>query len=158
MYSYLTPLESILNPLDFKPRLTRFRKSNSTPKNLECDVIYHHNTSAPNLHRKKFPRQPLQLSELDLSHCKLGDEGALAVAAYLQQVHRVGAGQLRLVRLANNGVAAQGMAGLVRGLLPEGDGDDVASSSVKHLDLRLNPLGDAGAEHLAARECHEICL
>ncbi|KAG7202309.1 hypothetical protein KM043_018641 [Ampulex compressa] len=78
------------------------------------------------------------VQELNLSHCKLGDTGAQAVGEFLS-MHQ----QLRVVHLANNNIGPSGSAGLVYGLLKR-------SSLLRHLDLRLNPLRDAGAAHICA--------
>lgn len=84
----------------------------------------------------------IQLVELDLSHCELGDEGAHAVGAYLVL------SRVKILNVANNRIGASGMAGIALGLLK----DDEREPCLRRLNLRLNPLGDEGASHLAARE------
>ncbi|XP_024943509.1 dynein regulatory complex subunit 5-like [Cephus cinctus] len=74
---------------------------------------------------------------LDLSHCKLGDTGAHAVGEFLTK-HR----RLKELHLANNKIGESGVAGIVYGLLQQN------STPLKHLNLRLNPLRDAGGAHI----------
>lgn len=88
-----------------------------------------------------------QIVELDFSHCKLSCEGAQAIGGYLAEIQSNQ--PLRSLRLTNNDIGANGMAGITRGLL-EGQ------SHLIKLDLRLNPIGDDGAKHLAARKCIKI--
>lgn len=83
----------------------------------------------------------MQLFEIDLSHCKLGNTGAHAIGAYLDQNRR-----LKILRLGDNKIGPDGAAGIVFGLLQE------RSAPLKILDLRLNPLMDAGGSHICARE------
>ncbi|XP_046837798.1 dynein regulatory complex subunit 5 isoform X2 [Vespa crabro] len=78
------------------------------------------------------------LEELDFSHCKLFDLGAQAVAEFVS-LH----GRLKVLRLVNNMIGAEGIAGIVYVLLER-------ESMLSHLDLRLNPLGDAGGIHICA--------
>ncbi|XP_014612019.1 PREDICTED: T-complex-associated testis-expressed protein 1-like [Polistes canadensis] len=80
------------------------------------------------------------LKELDFSHCKLSDSGAQAVAEFLS-LH----GQLQVLHLANNNIGAEGVSGIVYALLRKN-----GTISLRHLDLRLNPLGDAGGSHICA--------
>lgn len=71
-----------------------------------------------------------QLEELDLSHCKISDTGALCVCQYLE------AGvNLKSLNLTNNGIGKIGAEGLGYAILKEGCTDLV------ELNLRLNPLG-----------------
>ncbi|XP_035717111.1 uncharacterized protein LOC118439542 [Vespa mandarinia] len=79
-----------------------------------------------------------RLEELDFSHCKLFDLGAQAVAEFVS-LH----GRLKVLRLVNNMIGAEGIAGIVYVLLER-------ESMLSHLDLRLNPLGDAGGIHICA--------
>ncbi|OXU20230.1 hypothetical protein TSAR_006153, partial [Trichomalopsis sarcophagae] len=96
------------------------------------------------------------IEEIDFSHCKLGDAGAHAIGAFLSR--RARTGRLKVLRLVNNGIGSSGVAGIVRGLLvPTDDHDDDEDSArgelartLARLDLRLNPIGDEGAKHLAA--------
>ncbi|RLU19080.1 hypothetical protein DMN91_009438, partial [Ooceraea biroi] len=79
------------------------------------------------------------IEELDLSHCKLADTGAHAVAEFLS-MHR----KLRTLHLVNNNVGPSGVAGIIHGILK------AKSSALRDLNLRLNPLEDAGANHICA--------
>ncbi|XP_015187416.1 PREDICTED: T-complex-associated testis-expressed protein 1-like [Polistes dominula] len=79
------------------------------------------------------------IKELDFSHCKLGDSGAQAVAEFLS-LH----GQLQVLHLANNNIGENGVSGIVYSLLKKNE------TSLRHLNLRLNPLGDAGGSHICA--------
>ncbi|XP_011313832.1 T-complex-associated testis-expressed protein 1 [Fopius arisanus] len=76
---------------------------------------------------------------LDLSHCKLEDTGAHAIGEFLK-MHR----RLKELYLINNDIRADGVSGIVHGLLQE------SSTPLRHLDLRLNPLRDDGGTHIAA--------
>lgn len=73
------------------------------------------------------------LTELDLSHCLIGDQGALCIAKLLltQQT-------LRRIILANNKIAVTGAIGIGFALLQD------ECCPLIHLDLRLNPLGHDG--------------
>ncbi|XP_019697743.2 dynein regulatory complex subunit 5 [Harpegnathos saltator] len=79
------------------------------------------------------------IEELDLSHCKLMDTGAHAVGEFLS-IHQ----KLKTLHLANNNIGSTGLAGIIHGILKR------KSSSLKNLDLRLNPLQDEGANHVCA--------
>ncbi|KYQ55518.1 T-complex-associated testis-expressed protein 1 [Trachymyrmex zeteki] len=79
------------------------------------------------------------IEELDLSHCKLMDNGAHAVGEFLS-MHR----KLKILHLANNNIGPNGVAGIVHGLIK------ASSTTLKHLDLRLNPLQNEGANHICA--------
>ncbi|KAL2725142.1 dynein regulatory complex subunit 5 isoform X1 [Vespula squamosa] len=79
------------------------------------------------------------LEELDFSHCKLFDLGAHAVAEFIS-LHK----RLKVLRLVNNMIGTDGIAGIVYVLLER------KSIILKHLDLRLNPLGEAGGDHICA--------
>nr|XP_050845436.1 dynein regulatory complex subunit 5 isoform X1 [Vespula vulgaris] len=79
------------------------------------------------------------LEELDFSHCKLFDLGAQAVAEFLS-LHK----RLKVLRLVNNMIGSEGIAGIVNVLLER------KSVVLSHLDLRLNPLGEAGGAHICA--------
>lgn len=78
---------------------------------------------------------------MDLSHCKLGDLGAQAVGEYLTMNKR-----LKVLQLANNYIGANGVQGIVHGLLQE------SATPLKSLNLRLNPIADDGGAHICARE------
>ncbi|KAJ8665018.1 hypothetical protein QAD02_006680 [Eretmocerus hayati] len=80
---------------------------------------------------------------IDLSYCKLGDEGCLAVAAYLAQ-----GGSASELRLDGNGIGHEGVAGIVHGLLAARPAE--YPNRLTNLCLRLNNLGDTGANHLSA--------
>ncbi|KYM79451.1 T-complex-associated testis-expressed protein 1 [Atta colombica] len=79
------------------------------------------------------------IEELDLSHCKLMDNGAHAVSQFLS-MHR----NVKILHLANNNIGPDGVAGIVYGLIK------ASSTALKHLDLRLNPLESEGANHICA--------
>ncbi|KYN01070.1 T-complex-associated testis-expressed protein 1 [Cyphomyrmex costatus] len=79
------------------------------------------------------------IEELDLSHCKLMDNGAHAVGEFLS-MHR----KLSSLYLTNNNIGPNGVAGIVHGLIK------ASSTALKHLDLRLNPLQNEGANHICA--------
>ncbi|XP_011701504.1 PREDICTED: T-complex-associated testis-expressed protein 1-like isoform X2 [Wasmannia auropunctata] len=79
------------------------------------------------------------IEELDLSHCKLMDNGAHAVGAFLS-MHR----KLRILHLANNNIGPNGVSGIVHGLMK------ASSTALKNLDLRLNPLENEGTNHICA--------
>ncbi|KAF3423407.1 hypothetical protein E2986_01732 [Frieseomelitta varia] len=73
------------------------------------------------------------IEEMDFSHCKLADKGALAVAEFLSQK------KIKILHLANNDIGAEGVAGIVYGLLK------TEHTILQHLNLKLNPLLDNGA-------------
>ncbi|KAK2588730.1 hypothetical protein KPH14_001618 [Odynerus spinipes] len=79
------------------------------------------------------------LKELDFSHCKLSDSGAHAVAEFTSLYRR-----LKVLRLTNNDIGAEGVAGIVYALV----GRSVVA--LQHLDLGLNPLCDTGGSHICA--------
>lgn len=83
----------------------------------------------------------LQVEEINFSHCKLGDSGAHAIGEFLK-THK----SLKVLSLMNNGIGANGLAGLVHALLQD------TGTPLKHLDLRLNPLRDDGGVHICARK------
>ncbi|EFN89387.1 hypothetical protein EAI_16182 [Harpegnathos saltator] len=69
------------------------------------------------------------------------DTGAHAVGEFLS-IHQ----KLKTLHLANNNIGSTGLAGIIHGILKR------KSSSLKNLDLRLNPLQDEGANHVCARK------
>lgn len=79
---------------------------------------------------------------MDLSHCKLGDDGAKTVGAFLAQHNNR---RLKTLHLANNNIGPSGLAGIVQGLLQNG------SMPLQRLNLRLNPLRDEGGDHICSR-------
>ncbi|XP_033215739.1 dynein regulatory complex subunit 5-like isoform X2 [Belonocnema kinseyi] len=79
------------------------------------------------------------IREIDFSHCKLGNRGAQAVGCFLT-IHR----RLNVLHLANNKIGPEGIAGIIHGLLQD------HSVPLKHLNLRLNPLQEAGGVHVCA--------
>ncbi|XP_026668671.1 dynein regulatory complex subunit 5 [Ceratina calcarata] len=79
------------------------------------------------------------LEEIDFSHCKLGDKGAHAVGEFLS-LHK----NLRSINLADNGIGPEGIGGTVYGLLKR------EQNMLRSLNLRLNPLLDAGANYVFA--------
>ncbi|XP_076644438.1 dynein regulatory complex subunit 5 [Halictus rubicundus] len=79
------------------------------------------------------------ITEIDFSHCKLGDKGVFAVGEFLS-THNA-----KVMRLANNDIGPKGVSGLVHGMLKRKQ-----QPVLEHLDLRLNPLLDEGATHLCA--------
>ncbi|KAK9892097.1 hypothetical protein WA026_018300 [Henosepilachna vigintioctopunctata] len=90
-----------------------------------------------NLHCQALMRGLVQnktLVELDLSHCKIGEQGALCIAKLIQ-VHPT----LEILNLCDNEVAGLGGEGIGFALLQEN------SCPLVSLDLRLNPLGHQGA-------------
>ncbi|XP_011064074.1 PREDICTED: T-complex-associated testis-expressed protein 1 [Acromyrmex echinatior] len=79
------------------------------------------------------------IEELDLSHCKLMDNGAYAVGEFLSSHQK-----LKILHLANNNIGPNGVAGIVYGLIK------ASSTALKHLDFRLNPLQIEGTHHICA--------
>nr|XP_031832237.1 dynein regulatory complex subunit 5 [Nomia melanderi] len=77
------------------------------------------------------------ITEIDFSHCKLGDRGAFVLGEFLS-MHNA-----RVLRLVNNNIGPKGASGLVHGTMKR-------EPVLKHLDLRLNPLQDDGIAHLCA--------
>lgn len=73
------------------------------------------------------------LVELDLSHCEIGDQGALCVAKVLR-----GHPTLKILNLANNNIRQIGAEGLGFILI------QVGCANLDFLSLRLNPLGPEG--------------
>jgi Ran GTPase-activating protein (RanGAP) involved in mRNA processing and transport len=96
------------------------------------------------IHRSKLEDQHIRVlmqgfiknetvEELDLSHCHIGDQGALCIAKILC-VHP----KLRILNLCNNKIERLGCEGLGFALLESG-------CSLEKLNLKLNPLGEGGA-------------
>ncbi|KOC68411.1 T-complex-associated testis-expressed protein 1 [Habropoda laboriosa] len=79
------------------------------------------------------------VKEIDFSHCKLQDKGAHAIGEFLS-LHK----NLKTLHVANNDIGPEGVCGITYGLLKKED------SILKHLNLRLNSLLDAGAFHVCA--------
>ncbi|KAK3925421.1 Dynein regulatory complex subunit 5 [Frankliniella fusca] len=79
-----------------------------------------------------------RLALLDLSHCPLGDQGALAVAGALGALPA-----LETLLLVNAKVGAEGARGLAFAMAQSGFAGE-------RLDLRLNPLGELGGQGVAA--------
>ncbi|XP_018564123.1 T-complex-associated testis-expressed protein 1 [Anoplophora glabripennis] len=71
--------------------------------------------------------------ELDLSHCEIGDQGALCVANVLQ-CHP----SLKILNLTDNNIREIGAEGLGFAMVQPGCAD------LEYLSLRLNPLGSEG--------------
>ncbi|XP_011502625.1 PREDICTED: T-complex-associated testis-expressed protein 1 [Ceratosolen solmsi marchali] len=86
----------------------------------------------------------IQIREIDFSHCKLENQGALAVSAFL--IQRNTNSELMSLSLSNNKIGSEGLAGIVHGLILS----DTNFMGIRRLDLKFNPIGDEGADHLAA--------
>lgn len=90
--------------------------------------------------------------ELDLSHCEIGDQGALCVAKVLRS-HPT----LKILNLSNNNIKEVGAQGLAFTLIQPDCAD------LDFLNLRLNPLGSDGVMCIlrALVRCtkpRELCL
>lgn len=104
-----------------------------------------HNLKILRIHRSKLEYRHCQalvqglvkypiLEVLDLSHCQIGNSGALCIAYLLKQgIH------LKVLNLTNNGIGKLGSEGIGFAILQGG------CPNLTELNLKSNPLGTEGA-------------
>jgi hypothetical protein len=86
-----------------------------------------------------------ELRELDLSGCRLGDDGAVKVAAFLQVDDTVG-----VVYLYNNNFGPRGAKAFADALKH--------NKSLRYLSLNYNPIGDVGADAFIDALSRNVCI
>jgi hypothetical protein len=99
-------------------------------------------------HNKKKDAEALmrgELAVLNLNHCRIGDDGARVVAAFL-----IVNDTLKGVALWNCNIGAQGARALADALKH--------NKTVWGLDLSGNPIADLGADSLIDTLSHNVCL
>jgi hypothetical protein len=87
----------------------------------------------------------VELTKLDLSNCKIGDDGAEIVADFLKHDQT-----LRLVRLWSINIGPRGAKAIAESLMH--------NRTVELLNLCANPIGNEGAEALIDALNYNICL
>ncbi|XP_067000545.1 dynein regulatory complex subunit 5 [Anabrus simplex] len=131
-----------------------FKFSVNDCNNIGLGINYSQNLTVLRIHRSNLddPRacailkhlaKNKTLLELDFSHCKVSDNGALAVGKIIT-VHPT----LKRINLCNNKIGPKGVSGIAYALQqPEG-------CPLEYLNLRLNLIRDEGVEDLCSGIAH----
>ncbi|KAL7290148.1 hypothetical protein TKK_0015862 [Trichogramma kaykai] len=143
-------LDNLIDWKDFEFSIEDSLKLGKGAKNLPC--LKKFSITRSNLDRPRVAAilqglaVSVSISEIDFSHCRMGDGGAQAIGGFFTSRPRIC--HLKTLKLVDNNIGPEGIAGIVRGMLLVNE--KRRGPAVRKLDLRLNPIGPEGAHHLAS--------